>query len=96
MTLASSFRRRSDIDEEMLPDGSMVLLDVLNAVAYPISESAAAVWRACDGHHTAAAITDRLAVVYDAPREQISRDVDALLRHLHDMGLLETGPGHGR
>lgn len=82
-------QRRLDVRVEPLPDGSAVLYDPRAETAYAISESAALVWELCDGTHGAAAITEELATVYDAPPERIARDVDALLRRLHELGLLE-------
>lgn len=82
-------QRRLDVRVEPLPDGSAVLYDPRAETAYAISESAALVWELCDGTHGAAAITEELAAVYDAPLARIARDVDALLRHLHELGLLE-------
>jgi hypothetical protein len=81
--------RRLDVNSELLPDRSMILFDPLNTIAYPLSESAALVWHACDGNHTAAEIADALAVVYEASDERIAHDVEALLQHLVDIGLLE-------
>lgn len=86
-------RRRSDVRRETLPDGSAVLYDPCTEMTYAITASAALVWEACDGVATRAAITARLAEVYDAPSEVIARDVDALLDHLGEAGLLEPGPG---
>jgi Coenzyme PQQ synthesis protein D (PqqD) len=78
-----------DIVSEQLPDGSMILLDPINSTAYPLSESAAVVWNACDGDHETTTIVQELDDRYDAPRQRIEQDVDDLLRHLGDLGLLE-------
>ena len=85
-------RRRRDVNSQLLPDGSMILFDAAAARAYPISESAAIVWHACDGMHTTGAIVDELADIYDAPADQIARDVEAVLAHLRYIGLLEAAP----
>lgn len=86
---AASLRRRGDVRCEPLPDGSAVLYDPEAETAYAISESAALVWELCDGAHSATAIGQELATVYDAPADVIARDVDALLRRFQELGLLE-------
>ncbi len=88
MTLSPP-RRRPDIRIEHLPDGSAVLFDPRNSMTYAVTQSAAMVWEACDGAHPLDAITDTLADTYDAPREVIARDVDALLSHFQGLGLFE-------
>lgn len=89
MPTSGTPRRRLDVESEILPDGSMVLYDPIIATAYPISESAALVWDACDGRNTTEAIVERLADVYDAPTERIGRDVRTLLTDFVNHGLLE-------
>jgi hypothetical protein len=88
-------RRRLDIVSERLPDGSMILLDPISFTAYPLSESAVVVWNACDGHHDPVTIVEELGDLYDAPRQRIEQDVESLLRHLRDLGLLERPARHG-
>ncbi len=87
--VTASLRRRRDVRCEPLPDGSAVLYDPTAETAYAISESAALVWELCDGAHSATAIGQELATVYDAPVDVIARDVDALLRRFQELGLLE-------
>lgn len=90
-SLSATFRplARPDVRCTPLPDGSAVLYDPATETAYAISESAALVWELCDGAHGAAAITEELATVYDAPADIIARDVAALLDRLLELGLLE-------
>lgn len=45
-----------------------------------------------DGQASLREIVDRLAAVFDAPRERIATDVEAFLRDLADKGLLELAP----
>jgi len=47
------------------------------------------VLKRCTGEAGFAQIVDDLAAVYDAPREQIARDVEALLATLADKRLVE-------
>lgn len=88
-------RRRSEIRADPLPDGSAVLFDPRTEMAYALTTSAALVWEACDGRHTAAAIVEELTAMYDAPPEVIARDVHALLQHLAASDLLELEAGAG-
>ena len=76
-----------------MPDGSGVLFDPKNSMTYAVTASAVLVWEVCDGTRSSPAIADTLADTYDAPREQIARDVDALLVHLTELGLFEPANG---
>jgi len=76
--LRASLRRRLDVRFEPLPDGSAVLYDPVAETAYAISESAALVWELCDGAHTATAIGEELAAVYDARADARARAGGAL------------------
>ncbi len=87
--VTAPLRRRHDVRCEPLPDGSAVLYDPTAEMAYAISESAVLVWELCDGTHSATAIGEELAALYDAPSDVIVRDVDALLHRLQELGLLE-------
>jgi hypothetical protein len=62
-------------------------------MTYAITASAVVVWEACDGTHQPDAITDVLAGTYDAPRDVVARDVDALLTHFHGLGLFTPDGG---
>jgi hypothetical protein len=86
-------RRRVDIRFEHMPDGSAVLFDPTNSMTYAITASAAQIWEACDGSRPPDAIEADLADTYDAPRDVIGRDVEALLKHFGELGLLEPDGG---
>jgi hypothetical protein len=64
-------------------------------MGFPLTATAAIVWEACDGAHTAAAMVAELATVFEAPSDVIERDVQALLGQLAEIGLLEPAPGAG-
>ncbi len=83
--------RRNDVIAEFLPDGSAVLYDPRTETAYPLNATAAVVWDTCDGNHTHAKIVDEVAALFEAPGDVIERDVRALLGHLSEIELLETG-----
>lgn len=53
-------------------------------------ETAVEVLRRCDGAASISAIADDLAGEFDAPREEIARDVTELVRALGDQGVLVT------
>ena len=84
--------RRDNVHIQDLPDGSALLYDTESTTAYPITESAAVVWRACDGECGVEAIIDQLEARYEAPRETIVSDVNSLIEDLTSKGLLESPP----
>ncbi len=86
-------RRRSDVLVEFLPDGSAVLYDPRTEVAYSLTASAAVVWDTCDGEQSADTMANHLAAVYEAPSDVIMRDVQTLLGHLSQIGLLDASRG---
>jgi len=53
-----------------------------------LDEPAVEVLKLVDGVSTVAMIVDALAARYDAPREAIATDVDAMLRDLSDKGAI--------
>ena len=86
-------RRREGITVESLPDGSAVLYDDSRKQAFPLSSSGARIWEICDGTRTPNAIASELEAIYDAPRDVIDRDVDAFLKQLEELELLEGTSG---
>ena len=49
----------------------------------------------CDGRRSVGAIVDQLAAKYAAPREEIARDVTAMLQDLADKGFLTAAKDGG-
>lgn len=88
-------RCRQDVHAERLPDGSAVLFDPSQGMAYPLTASAALVWDGCDGGCSVDELVDRVAERYDAPAEVIAADVALLLNDLGQKGLLEPVEGNG-
>jgi len=80
---------------ESLPDGSMVLFDPTDMMAYPISASGAVIWASCDTGRTHSQIVDDLLSIYDAPRETIEHDIEAFIAQLLGMGLLVPASPNG-
>jgi len=83
-------KAKEGVQVQDLPDGSALLYDTEEAVAYPVTETASAVWRACDGEHSVEQIVDKLHEQFDAERETIAEDVGKLLADLESRGLVET------
>jgi hypothetical protein len=75
-------KRREGVHAQALPDGSALLFDTVAATAYPITESAARIWRLCDGEHTLAQIVDALEAHYDVARDVVAGDVRKLAEDL--------------
>jgi pyrroloquinoline quinone biosynthesis protein E len=69
-------------------DGRPVLLSPERGLR--LGDTAAAIVALCDGTREAGAIVDELSARYQARREVIAHDVEALLDDLHDRGLLEA------
>lgn len=69
-------------------DDVVVLLDLTTEVYYSLNDVGARVWDLADGQHAVAAIVDVLASEYDAARDQISDDVQALIEELAAEGLI--------
>lgn len=59
---------------------------------YVLNETAAAVWRAFDGRRTVREIIDQFSLDYDVSREQLEKDVAAMIDDLLSIhALVETG-----
>jgi hypothetical protein len=90
ITLASKPTRRESVSAEYLPDGSGLLFEPDSAVAYPISESAVYIWKACDGSRDVNAILDELESRYLVQRATLEADTLKLLAEFAEKGLLEA------
>ena len=72
----------------------LVLLSPDGEVAHALNESAAGVWRLCDGRHTPLDMLVALRALYDGKNVEILADVTAALFRLHQLGLISvTVPG---
>jgi len=85
--------RRSDVLSEFLPDGSAVVYDPRTELAYSLTATAAVIWETCDGTHTSDAMVEQLTGLFEASADVIEGDVQALLGHLSELGLLEPTAG---
>ena len=72
----------------------LVLLSPDGEVAHALNESAAGVWRLCDGRHTPLDMLVALRALYDGKNVEILADLTAALFRLHQLGLISvTVPG---
>ena len=55
-----------------------------------LDEPALEVLKRCDGNASVDAIVDELTAAYDAPREEIGADVNAMLQDMADKGFVRT------
>lgn len=97
--VAPATRRRMSVSEASVPTlarGTKLRLDetrqrwvllVPERVMAP-DEIAVEVLKLCDGQRSVADITDHLADIYNAPREEIAGDIIAMLQDLADSGFL--------
>jgi len=70
---------------------AIVLLDAASARYHTLTEVPARIWEELVAGVTPAAIVDRLYDEYDAPREQLARDVTHELERFRRNGLIEPG-----
>lgn len=74
-------RREGCVQDELLPDGGIVLYHACRKQVLTLNQTAALVWTCCDGQYDLAAITAELREVFpDAP--DLERDVIAVLYEL--------------
>ena len=78
MTQAAQPLQRSETKIEKMPPERVMAPD----------EIAVEVLKLCDGQRSVADITDHLAAIYTAPREEIAGDIIAMLQDLADSGFL--------
>lgn len=71
----------------------LVLFDERDGSYHALNAVASAVWRALDAGFTLEAITNALAVRYQAPPDEITRDVAAFVDAALAKGLLERRDG---
>lgn len=80
-------RKAPDIHDELLPDGSMLVLHTVRQDVLTLNPTAALIWECCDGEHDEAAIVAEVRALFpDAPDP--AQDVRDLLLRLHESGML--------
>ena len=91
-SISDLFLRRAAVEANPLPDRTLLLFHTGRSIAVPLNESAAEIWKMCDGAHTIDQIVDALAETYDQERSQIEQDARAFLDELLRLELLERLP----
>lgn len=69
-------------------DGETVLLDLKSEQYFGLDEVGTRIWSLIEGGHSFDHMVEQLVSEYDASREQISTDLDDLLRELSAVGLI--------
>jgi hypothetical protein len=54
-----------------------------------LNRSARAIWELCDGQHTPLEISQELSRALDCPDDELLADVEAAIRQLRELGLVE-------
>jgi hypothetical protein len=79
------------VRDELLADGSMVLFHPTTKRIATLNPVAALVWECCDGRHSEGAIVGEVSSMF-ADTARVEQDVRAVLRDLHEKGLLADVP----
>ncbi len=82
-------RQAEGIQDELLPDGSMILFHTERSELVTLNPTAALVWECCDGEHGFAALVAEVSDMFpDAP--SVEADVQAVLADLRERGMLAS------
>ena len=74
---------------ETLDDEIVLLHPTRNVIIYS-NQTAALIWKLCDGTRTVGEITEILSAVYPEARDEIKIDVSATIQTLTSRGALES------
>jgi len=85
--LQSRPRKAQDIMFQSMPPDT-ILLNLNNGYYYSTNPVGAAVWERCDGTRSVGEIADALSALFDAPKEDIERDVLQFVRDMSEEKLL--------
>lgn len=82
-------RQAEGVQDELLPDGGMILFHEGRSELFTLNPTAALVWECCDGEHDLAALVAEVRDVFpDAP--SVEADVRAVLADLRERGMLAS------
>ena len=81
------YRRSADVKAVSHGD-KLVLMNLRSEQFYSLDGIACRVWDLLEAPATTARLTDTIAAEFDAPREEIVRDLDGLLADLMKDGLV--------
>jgi len=81
-------KQRSDISIRAVA-GEMVVLDLGGKQIHQLNSTASFIWERCNGQRTVAEIAEELTGAFDLNHEAAREAVEATLRRLDELGLLE-------
>ena len=87
----SAITKRLERLTEAEIDNEIVVMLIDKGEFFSLSGTGAVIWRLIDGTRDRAALNRELAAEFDAPKEQISIDVDKFLARLDGFGLIDEG-----
>ena len=97
--LAACLKRRLDVKSRLV-DGETVVLDQQAGVIHQLNATASFIWERCDGQSTLTDIAQQLAHAFEVDPHVASCDVNAMIRQLEALHLLELCTGedgvHGK
>ncbi len=70
-------------------DDELVVVSLANGEFYSLKDTGLAIWEAIDGQRDEASLVNLLQDKFDAPQEQIAKDVRAFLADLAQNGFVE-------
>ena len=76
-------------------DGDLVLHDPRSGSIHRLNAIAGLTWRLCDGLHEPAAITAQVAAAFGRQPADVAQDINELLTHFLDAGLIQSATGEG-
>ena len=80
-------KRRSNVKVREV-EGELVVLDLEAKLVHQLNPTARHIWNKCNGQHSVTDIIEQLCKAFDVDRITAEKDVTALVRQLHDAGLL--------
>ncbi len=86
--LDSCYRPKVGLDVEDTGDEVLIYLPAIDKTLY-LNETAALVWRLCDGHRTGFEIADLLAEAYPEAHQLIKQQVQEGLADFMERGVIE-------
>jgi Coenzyme PQQ synthesis protein D (PqqD) len=90
--LAACPKRRRDVKSRLV-DGETVVLDQQAGVIHQLNPTASFIWERCDGQSTLTDIAQQLAHAFEVDPQVASCDVNAMIRQLEALHLLELCTG---
>lgn len=87
---SETLEKASDVQDELLADGSMILYHPSTQRLVTLNPTAALIWEYCDGVHTLPMIADEVCEIFpDAANA--AEDVLQLVRDLQEQGMIVRG-----